>query len=78
MTCSESLEDPCDSQEEGEGGGISELDGSIGADYVMMAVNGSQAQARFVTIDSLYFSNCSKKLQFNCLSNVTITNSTFE
>ena len=43
----------------------------------MMAVNGSLDRDVFVSIDSLDFSNCSKRIQLNLLSNVSIINSNF-
>ena len=69
MTCSEASDTVCDSD-----GGVNE----VAADNFMIAVNGSQTKAVFVSINSLSFSNCSKRLQFNSLTNLTVTNSTFK
>ena len=66
MTCSEASDTVCDS------------DGGVNAGNFMIAVNGSQTKAVFVSIDSLSINNCSKRLQFNFLRNLTITNSSFK
>ncbi len=47
--------------------------------HIMMSFNGSPRRPNmFVEMQSLSFSNCSKRLQFNYMHNVTIINSTFQ
>jgi len=43
----------------------------------MMAVNGSEGRDVFAVMDSLSFSYCSDRIQFNNLKELTITNSSF-
>ncbi len=65
IACSQASENACHTSGEGSGGKF------------MMAVNGSLDRDVFVSIDSLDFSNCSKRIQLNLLSNVTVINSSF-
>jgi len=74
IACSPAFHDTCSTSREDKS---SPDDGVNITGKFMMAVNGSLDNDVFVSVDSLDFSNCSKRIQFNLLSNVTVKNCSF-